>query len=186
MNKLVLCLCCIFCLTSVSAQKINKDFFLDHKLSDEKAKETFLSDNDLPYFLYKKAIKVKDRHFVVYEYYLDGPPESSIYLGVFDSFGFPISYCKVMDCELDCPDDYSVRICDGMIEVRVVYIQISDEVFEKYYDKLSQIQKSMPFGQRSIIKGLVTESEKEIVEKKYIIDWMRMTSGNFFHKRILV
>ena len=165
MKKITLYFSCIICVTTVFAQR-NEDFFLGITLSDEKAKGTFLSDNELPYFVFEKDTIVKDKHLVIYEYYLDGPPESTIYLGVFDLLGFPISHCRLLDCELDCPDGYSLRVYDDIIEVTVKYVRISDEVFEKYYNKLSQIHKSMPFGQRSMVEGMADEDEKEIIEEK--------------------
>lgn len=167
-------LCCISFLTTVLAQR-NPDFFSiinkGAKISDEEVKMTFPADGEQPYFLFIDHVDIEGQYLVLYEYYLDGPPESSIYLGLFDSSGFPVSHKKLLYCEVDCPDGgYSFAIYDSLIEVTTESIEISDAVYEKYYEQLPDIHKGMAYGQRSLIKGLVADDEKEIIkEKKYFI-----------------
>lgn len=99
---------------------------------------------------------------------MDGPPESNIYLGLFDLNGFPMNHTKLISCELDCPDGgYSIIIDHSVIEITAIYYKIPDKVYSKYYDKLSDAQKGMPYGQRSLIETMVSDSEKEITQVKY-------------------
>ncbi|WP_375323717.1 hypothetical protein [Flagellimonas sp. GZD32] len=157
-KKKLLILTFLLGLVSVFGQK-NKDFFSvierQAKISDGQAKETFKVDKEeyLDYFNFIKDTIVNNQYLVIYEYYTDGPPETSVYLGLFNSNGFPISYTKLISCELDCPDEgYSFIVDHSIIEITAIYIKISDEVYSRYYDSLTEAQKGMPFGQRNLIK----------------------------------